>query len=295
MHTSTRGLIAAMLLAGSAIASPAFAQESSAAGTTAQVPSPSDAVAAAPAAPAEFTITGAATVASQYRFRGLSQSDNKPVVQGTFTVAHSSGLYISTWGSSATAGNSPINIGGTEIDVFGGFTHGLGNSGFTIDVGGYGYIYPGATAGNYYEIYGNLSKTYGPITAKVGLYYAPGQRVFNYNFTSSTRHNAYVYGELGAGIPNTPVSIHTHLGHTGGGFDYGKQYLDYSAGVTYKWKALAFDISIVGTDLSRKDIRNGFGCDISIDAVDVSSSNSCTTYFRRPAKTVAVGSITASF
>jgi uncharacterized protein (TIGR02001 family) len=288
MHTSTRGLIAAMFLAGSALASPAFAQESSAAGTTAQVPSPSDAVAATPPVPAAFTITGAATIASQYRFRGISQSNNRPVVQGTFTVAHSSGLYISTWGSSASAGDSPIQIGGTEIDVYGGYTHELGHSGFTIDVGGYGYIYPGATAGNYYEVYGNLSKTYGPFSAKVGLYYAPDQKAFD--FLSGTNHNAYVYGELSAGIPSTPVTIHTHLGHTGGGFDYGKQYLDFNAGVTYKWKALAFDISVVGTDLSRKDIYNGFGCG-SIEE----DPSACTTYFRRPAKTVAVGSITASF
>src|SRR4051794_20171636 len=89
------------------------------------------------APPPDFTITGAATVASQYRFRGISQSDNKPVIQGTFTVAHKSGFYVSTWGSSASAGNSTINIGGTEIDVYGGWTHGLGDSGVTVDAGVY--------------------------------------------------------------------------------------------------------------------------------------------------------------
>ena len=61
----------------------------------------------------DFTITGGATIASQYRFRGISQSNNKPVVQGTFTIAHKSGFYVSTWGSSASAGNSTVNIGGT--------------------------------------------------------------------------------------------------------------------------------------------------------------------------------------
>lgn len=295
MHTSTRGLIAAMLLTGSTLSAPAFAQESSAAGTTAQTTSPSEAVAATPPVASAFTITGAATIASQYRFRGLSQSDNKPVVQGTFTVAHSSGFYISTWGSSATAGNSPINIGGTEIDVYGGYTHEIAHSGYTIDVGGYGYIYPGATAGNYYEIYGNLSKTYGPVSAKVGVYYAPDQHVFNFNFTSPTQHNVYVYGELSGGIPNTPITIHSHLGHTAGGFDFGKQYFDYNAGVTYKWKALAFDISVVGTDLGRGDIYRGFGCGDIGQQLVFGSSGACTTYYHRVAKTVAVASVTASF
>lgn len=59
----------------------------------------------APVSTSPFTITGGAAIVSQYRFRGISQSDNKPVVQGTFTVAHSSGFYVSVWGSSASANN----------------------------------------------------------------------------------------------------------------------------------------------------------------------------------------------
>src|ERR1700749_2855864 len=74
------------------------------------------------AAPApDFTITGSAGVWSQYRFRGISQSDNKPVIQGALTITHKSGFYLSTWGSSAT-GNAAVDIGGTEIDVFAGYS-----------------------------------------------------------------------------------------------------------------------------------------------------------------------------
>jgi hypothetical protein len=32
--------------------------------------------------PSQWTITGSAAVASQYRFRGVAQSDNRPVIQG---------------------------------------------------------------------------------------------------------------------------------------------------------------------------------------------------------------------
>lgn len=237
------------------------------------------------APPSPFTITGSAGVFSQYRFRGISQSDNKPVVQGTFTVAHSSGFYLSTWGSSASAGNSTVNIGGTEIDVYGGYTHALGKSGFTFDGGLYGYIYPGAPAGNYYEVYGSLSKTYGPITAKAGLNWAPNQHVFDYY--GGTNYNMYVYGELGLAIPNFPVTFHSHLGHTGGGFDYTKDYLDYTVGASYKWKALTFDLSVVGTNVSHRDAR-----DVPFADQD-GVPNPFQTY--RAAKTVLVGSVTASF
>lgn len=267
MLTSVRGLVAATVLVGCGLtAVPAFADE---------IDPPSD-----------FTVTGSATIASQYRFRGLAQSDNKPVVQGAITLSHSSGFYVSTWGSSASAGNGPIDIGGTEIDVYGGYTHTFSGAGVTVDGGVYGYLYPGATLGNYYEIYGSLSKSIGPATAKVGVYYAPSQKVFNYNWTSPTHHNTYVYGELSSGIPGTPLSVHSHLGHTGGGFDWGKQYLDYSVGVSYKWKALTLDASLVGTNVSKSNVDSGFGC---------LGDTGCIDYFHRMSKTVGVVSLTASF
>ena len=267
MLTSMRGLIAASLIAATAlVAMPAFADETD--------------------PPSDVTITGSAAIVSSYRFRGLAQSDNKPVVQGAITVSHASGFYVGTWGSSATSGPGPINIGGTEIDVFGGYTHALGTSGLTVDAGVYGYIYPGATFGNYVEVYGSLAKSLGPATAKVGVYYAPAQKVFNYNFTSPTRSNTYVYGELSSGIPGTPVTFHSHLGHTGGGFDYGKQYLDYNVGLTYKIRSLSFDASLVGTDIGTADINTGFGC---------SNNAACIAYYNRMSKTVGVFSVTASF
>ncbi len=250
---------------------------------------PADAASQTPPAPAPtsaFTITGAADVASQYRFRGISQSDNKPVIQGTFTVTHSSGFYISTWGSSASANNA-VNLGGTEIDVYGGYSHALGKSGFTIDGGLYGYLYPGSKKAvgiseSYFEVYADLSKAYGPVTAKVGVNYAPHQAYFK-DFATPTRYNVYVYGELGIALPNQPWSVHSHLGHTGGGLDYiGHDYLDYTVGVSYKWKALTFDISAVGTDIKRSDTA-------PFDQFYK------TNDFHRAAKVMPVGTITASF
>lgn len=266
--------VAAFSVGTLAVSAPAFADET--------------------APPPDVTITGAASVVSQYRFRGLSQSDNKPVVQATATVTHKSGFYVAFWGSSASANNTPINIGGTEIDVYGGYTHALGKSGVTFDGGLYGYIYPGAPAGNYYEIYGSLTKAYGPVTAKAGVNFAPDQNVFNFNFSSTHRSNTYVYGELSYSPPKTPITLHSHLGHTGGGFDFGKQYIDYTVGASYKYKALTFDISLVGTNISRSDTDKAFVNTASCAALGFTTAN-CSNYWHRPAKSVAVGTITASF
>src|SRR5436305_1493693 len=50
--------------------------------------------------PPAFTITGGATLVSDYRFRGISQTDRDIAVQGTATLSHSSGFYVTFWGSS---------------------------------------------------------------------------------------------------------------------------------------------------------------------------------------------------
>jgi uncharacterized protein (TIGR02001 family) len=261
MLTSIRGLVAASLVAGAGFAAaPAFAQDT--------------------APPGDFTISGSAAVVSQYRFRGISQSDNKPAVQASITLSHKSGFYVATWGSSASAGNSTVDIGGSEIDVYGGYTHALGASGVTIDAGLYGYLYPGNSSLDYFEVYGSLSKTLGPATAKAGIYFAPEQ-------ANVGRHNTYVYGELSGGIPGTPVTLHGHIGHTGGAFDYTKDYIDYSVGASASWKRVTFDISWVDTNVSHADARRNPLPDGS------GALSPYQTY--RAAKGVVVGSITASF
>lgn len=263
MRTSIKALAAASVMAGTMLAAtPAFADET-------DPPSP-------------ITITGTAAIVSQYRFRGISQSNNKPVVQGSITISTEPGFYISTWGSSASAGAGAVDIGGTEIDVYGGYTHGLGSSGVTVDVGLYGYFYPGCPGGttncNYYEIYGSLAKTLGPVTAKAGIYYAPKQKVTKFY---PTHENTYVYGELSAAIPNTPITLHSHLGHTGGSFNWTKQYLDYSVGASVTYKNLTLDASLVGTNVSH----------------DNAAANPVTSPFEtyRAAKSVGVVSLTAAF
>lgn len=269
--------------------------------------------AAAPAATAppspEFTVTGSAAIVSQYKFRGLTQSDSKPAVQASFTVSDKSGFYISFWGSSG-AGNRNLNNddnsydsyaspnNGTEIDIYGGYTKSLGKSGITIDGGLYGYIYPNETAANLFEVYGDLSKSYGPVTAKIGINWAPKQHYFNQLSPSITHYNIYAYGELGFSPVKMPAfSIHTHVGHTGGGLDFVKPYVDYVAGVSYKWKALTFDISAVGTSISRSDVRNSLGLSVGegeggLTASQVSNANNS---LYRYGKFAPVGSITASF
>ena len=83
---------------------------------------------AADAAPAsDFTASYNVGLFSQYIFRGLTQTNNKPALQGGFDVSHKSGLYLGAWASNVSwprdtvAGAQPYSSGGSlEIDIYGG-------------------------------------------------------------------------------------------------------------------------------------------------------------------------------
>ncbi len=104
---------------------------------------------------------------SDYIFRGISFTDEKPAIQGGFDYAHSSGLYAGTWASNLSI-DGETNI---EIDIYGGFANEFGESGIGYDVGMVRYIYPGTNSDqdiDYNEYYGGLSYSY--FSATVFLY-----------------------------------------------------------------------------------------------------------------------------
>lgn len=94
------------------------------------------------------SITGNVGLYSQYIFRGLTQTNKDPALQGGFDYAHSSGLYAGTWASniswltdsSAATGYTSSSL---EWDFYGGFKGSFGKSDFGYDVGLLYYYYPG--------------------------------------------------------------------------------------------------------------------------------------------------------
>jgi uncharacterized protein (TIGR02001 family) len=94
------------------------------------------------AAASDHTFTGNLTVASDYRFRGISQTFNRPAVQGGFDYAHSSGFYVGNWNSNVS-GNQYENGAGVEMDFYGGYKFEV-VPGLTADLGLLKYHYPQA-------------------------------------------------------------------------------------------------------------------------------------------------------
>lgn len=110
----------ALALAG-AFAAPAFAEE------------------AAPVSP--HTFTGNVGLFSNYIFRGISQTQNKPAIQGGFDYSHSSGIYFGTWASNIGWVNTKDNAS-LEWDFYGGY-RGTFADDFSYDAGVLKYYYPG--------------------------------------------------------------------------------------------------------------------------------------------------------
>jgi uncharacterized protein (TIGR02001 family) len=227
MRTSFGSLLALTLFA--ATASPALADETD--------PPPS------------ITVSGGATLVSDYRFRGISQTDKRFAVQGTFTVASKTGLYATVWGSSID--DYVFNGADQEIDLSVGFKKAFG--GTTVDVGVLYYYYPGSggITSDFFEPYGSVTYTIGPVSAKASAAYAPKQAALRViTGVTEKRDNLYVAGDLSAGIPNTPVTVTAHLGRNFGPsyLSIGKAYTDYSVGASVTRKNLTFGIQYVDTD-----------------------------------------------
>jgi uncharacterized protein (TIGR02001 family) len=207
-------------------------------------------LAAAPAAAEDlgggFSVSGGATVVSDYRFRGISQTDKRFAVQGTIGLAHESGLYATVWGSTiddyVAAGSDQ------EIDFIVGYKKTFG--GTTVDGGVLYYYYPGAGGANtdFFEPYISIAHTFGPVTAKATANYAPSQSALTVG--AGDEDNLYLAGDLSAAIPETPLTVSAHLGHSFGPsyLTIGDEYTDWSLGVSYAIKNLSLGLSYVDTD-----------------------------------------------
>src|SRR5690606_30975216 len=108
------------------------------------------AAAAAPALAAEESPFSAnVSIVSDYKFRGLSQTNAEPALQGGFDYAHASGLYLGTWASSISwlsDGQADVSSS-LEWDFYGGYS---GTSGeFGYDFGLLYYYYPGSYPGGF--------------------------------------------------------------------------------------------------------------------------------------------------
>ena len=92
-------------------AQPATGQDMPAAPTPGRDPSSAIVADTTETAPA-IKVTGSATLISDYRFRGLTQSDSGPAAQGTISVNSKLGFYVGTFLSTIDGSGKPPLLAG---------------------------------------------------------------------------------------------------------------------------------------------------------------------------------------
>ncbi|WP_157082353.1 TorF family putative porin [Sphingomonas pruni] len=214
--------------------------------------------------PKPVTVSANVALVSDYRFRGVSQSDKQAALQGGVTVAHESGVYAGAWASNL-AGWGTFGGANLELDLFAGIKKPIA-SGTTIDIGVTWYMYPGgAETTDFAEPYIKLGKTIGPANLLAGIAYAPKQKALgNFSNTPQSRgqaqDNLYLWGDANIGIPRTPLTAKAHLGHSNGNPGLGPngtsvtptgEYFDWSLGVDYVIGPVTLGVSYVDTDIGK--------------------------------------------
>ena len=224
-------------------------------------------------APGPITVSGSVGLTTDYRFRGVSQTDKEMAVQGGVTVTHESGLYVATWGSNLSGWGT---FGGSnmELDLVGGYSTEV-MSGLKVDVGLTWYMYPGgASDTDFAEPYAKLSGDVGPASVLVGVAYAPKQQALGKVYASGADYadgignpgaktdNFYMWTDASAGIPNTPVTVKAHLGYSNGNSGLGPngtsvaptgEYVDWLLGADLALGPVTLGVAYVDTNISKSD------------------------------------------
>ena len=123
---------------------------------------PAAAAETAPAAPTpgitfgpDISLVGNASIISDYRFRGFTQTGYRPAFQGGVDFSHPSGFYVGNWNSNVEQG---LYRGASlEMDFYGGYKYTFLDD-FTADVGYYYYYYPTKRSQGTYQGYGRQAR-----------------------------------------------------------------------------------------------------------------------------------------
>ena len=168
-------------------------------------------------------INGSAGVNSNYVWRGATQSDGKPVLQGSIGLATEKGFYANAWGSQVDYNDDTT----AEIDLTVGFSNDI-NETISYDVGYVRYSYLGADVefgDDAQEIYGTLSV--GPLSGTI--------------YRDIDNYSNYYAGSVSiSDIVDMPFDVSGFVGRNAdsnmdAGVILGNNFIDDKINVSYSW------------------------------------------------------------
>ena len=204
--------LAAAALAGIAASSVAFAEDS-----------------------ALGTLSGSVAVASDYRFRGITQNNKEVTPEVGINWAGAEGFYAGTWFGKTNWGNNNPSF---ETDLFFGKHTDVAGTDLNTEI--YYYSYPdynkdvGGTpkAASFAEGIVQLTHAFGPLTIT-------GTGAFSPQWSGVGGSAAYGEGTVSYAVADW-LAVSSNVGF----------------GATATWKALSLDVRYIATDMNRTECAN---------------------------------------
>lgn len=208
--------------------------------------------------PDGFDASANVTLATDYIYRGISQTGNDPAIQGSFDISHESGLYAGVWASNVdldgSAGNNNI-----ELDFYTGIS---GETGFGLgwDFGWLRYQYPDFSSINFNELYAGLS--YSPLEIlDLGFTYYHGLKIEHHHpgqyYDASVDIRVFDWvsdaSSVGAFVKDLNLGVHYGYYNLNRKFVPGTadpDYSDWKVGVSKDIGAFNFEVAYTDTDLN---------------------------------------------
>ncbi|MCQ4167076.1 TorF family putative porin [Tahibacter harae] len=204
--------------------------------------------------------SGTLALTSDYLFRGISQTNQKPALQGGIEYAHDSGFYLGAWGSNISwlsdysSAAAPISSS-LELDVYAGWRGNLGES-LKLDAGIYSYYYPGDYPHGFVrpyttEVYVGLAL--GPAALK---YYHSAGNLFGFADSDGSGYlDASVNYEFSPGW-----LLNAHAGRQRVKGNSAASYTDWKLGLTRNFdRGWSLALAYADTDAERAVYTNAYG------------------------------------
>lgn len=185
----------------------------------------------------DLSVSGNVGLYSDYIFRGFTQTDNLPALQGGFDLNHTSGFYLGTWASNVSWTRPDYTKNNSvELDVYGGYTKNIKT--VDADLGVLSYFYPGdeasssAVSADATEGYVKFSKDIHGVTASVSFYVMLTNEAWGF---SKAQGSQYYSGDIDIPLGLSKATLSLHLGSqrfSGTGND-SYDYTDWKANLEY--------------------------------------------------------------
>ena len=201
--------------------------------------------------PPTHSFTGKAALYSEYEYRGISQTSEKPALQLNLDYAHSSGFYVGTFVTNIKWLKDTAEVNGfdtnakIEWDIYGGFRTEIAKD-LLLDVGSLRYEYPSSGSFNPKP---NTDEIYAGITWQwLNVKYSHS---INNTFGIPNSKNSYfIEGNIAYPLPALPkLTLTGHLGHQEYKNNDSLSYTVWKAGAVYDfgngWNAGGY---VKGTD-----------------------------------------------